>query len=46
MQVRSELAVALNAALREAGIEIALPVRQVLLRHGSGGAVASDGTVI
>jgi small-conductance mechanosensitive channel len=46
MQVRSELAVALNAALREAGHEIALPVRQVLIRHGSGGAVASDGTVI
>jgi small-conductance mechanosensitive channel len=46
MQVRSELAVALNAALREAGHEIALPVRQVLIRHGSGGGVASDGTVI
>jgi potassium-dependent mechanosensitive channel len=33
MQVRSELAIALNAALRDAGIEIAFPVRQVLLRR-------------
>ncbi len=36
MKVRSELAVALNAALREAGIEIAFPVREVVLRHDDG----------
>jgi small-conductance mechanosensitive channel len=33
MQIRSELAIALNAALRDAAIEIAFPVRQVVLRR-------------
>ena len=43
-QVRSELAVALNAALKAAGIVIASPVRHVLLRQESGGAVAPERT--
>ena len=43
-QVRSELAVALNAALNAAGIEIASLVRHVLLRQESGGAVAPERT--
>jgi small-conductance mechanosensitive channel len=43
-QVRSELAVALNAALNAAGVEIASLVRHVLLRQESGGAVAPERT--
>jgi potassium-dependent mechanosensitive channel len=42
LQTRSELSVALHAALREAGIEIAFPVRELLLRHESGHTAASD----
>ena len=43
-QVRSELAVALNAALNAAGIEIASLVRHVLLRQEPGGTVAPEKT--